>query len=136
MAALAPPMSPPTAPIRFDFVDFSLVGGGSVIGTLRDGSGVVVDSVEVVVVDVVGGVVLRLIHGGSGRFVVVVVVETRHGRDVVNQAGRSTEWPKPKAVLMRQNPAGHPVLVTGREKIESGEAPTAIKALVSNRYEG
>ena len=87
LAALPPAMSPPPPPIRFDFVDFSCVGGGSVIGTLRDGSDDVVDSVEVVVVDVVGGVVLRLIHGGSGRFVVVVVVETMHERDVINRAG-------------------------------------------------
>ena len=59
-------------PVRLAFVVLSRVGG-SVIGTLR----VVVGSVDVVVV--VGCVVvLRLIHGGSGRSVVVVVVETKH----------------------------------------------------------
>ena len=81
LEAFLPPPLPtlklpaPPSPVRRAFVVRSRVGG-SVIGTRR----VVAASVDVV--EVVGGVVvvvLRRIHGGSGRSVVVVVVETGHG---------------------------------------------------------
>ena len=70
------------ASIRLPFVVLSRVGG-SVIGTLR----VVAASVDVVEVVVASVVVLRRIQGGSGRSVVVVVVETRHEKEnVINQS--------------------------------------------------
>ena len=84
LAALPPATGPrplPPAPsVRLAFVVLSRVGG-SVIGTLR----VVAGSVDVLEVVVASVVVLRRIQGGSGRSVVVVVVETRHEKNVVNQ---------------------------------------------------
>ena len=85
LAAFLPPPLPAfefPASIRLPFVVLSRVGG-SVIGTLR----VVAGSVDVVEVVVASVVVLRRIQGGSGRSVVVVVVETRHEKEnVINQS--------------------------------------------------